>query len=324
VQRWSDCPTEITSEKPYDERATLIGATVSAADPGEMIRADTFARDSLIVAINFRTSCPAACDISFRTRRTALKLFIDRLLLQQFQRRDKNGHAYTQNTVHPADMPEFVGIGQMSDRSARISPLKQVIAMRGMAILLALVILGCGRGPLLPGDVPELQSLTVAQARLVAERKGNLYFRRLTALSSEAAEALAKHEGLLSLNGLTTLSDAAVAALATHQGGLFLDGLTALTDEQAEVLAKHRGELHLKGLTELSDAQATSLAKHRGGFLALDGLTSLSQTAAERLATHEGALSLNGLTTLSEKALKALRRNVDILLPDPFGRSVRR
>jgi hypothetical protein len=82
--------------------------------------------------------------------------------------------------------------------------------------------------------------------------------------------------------------------------------------------------LHLKGLTELSDTQATSLAKHRGGFLALDGLTALSQTAAERLATHEGALSLNGLTTLSDKALKALRRNVDILLPDPFGRSVRR
>lgn len=118
---------EITSEKPYDERATLIGATVSAADPGEMIRADTFARDSLIVAINFRTSCPAACDISFRTRRTALKLFIDRLLLQQFQRRDKNGHAYTQNTVHPADMPEFVGIGQMSavPRHEKIAAMKR-------------------------------------------------------------------------------------------------------------------------------------------------------------------------------------------------------
>ena len=79
-----------------------------------MIRPTSFSRAALIVAINRRTSCPAAFDISALTRRTSVKLFIAGLLLQHFQRGNESGVANPEDTIHATDMPEFIGVCQMA------------------------------------------------------------------------------------------------------------------------------------------------------------------------------------------------------------------
>ena len=77
-----------------------------------MIRPTSLSRAALIVAINRRTSCPAAFDISALIRRTSVKLFIGGLLLQHFQRGNEDGVADPEDTIHAPDMPKFVGVCQ--------------------------------------------------------------------------------------------------------------------------------------------------------------------------------------------------------------------
>ena len=151
-------------------------------------------------------------------------------------------------------------------------------------------------------------SITVRQAKALAQREGKLSLNGLTTLSDEAAKALARHAGDLGLSGLTTLSNEAAKALAQHNGRLYLDGLTTLSDEAAKALSRHDGLLFLDGLTKLSDEAAKALSRHED-WLLLNGLTTLSDEAAKALAQHEGWLSLNGLTTLSDEAAKALARH---------------
>ena len=74
----------------------------------------------------------------------------------------------------------------------------------------------------LPQDTNEIKSLTVEQAKALAQHKGSLSLNGLTTLSVEAAKALAQHKGDLDLNGLTTLSVEVAMALALHNGSLGL------------------------------------------------------------------------------------------------------
>lgn len=102
-----------------------------------MILATTVARDLLIMAINLRISCPAAFDISLLTRRTSLTLFIGGLLLKEFQRGHENRIPYSKNSVHPTDMPEFVGICQMPTipSDEKITPVKRCRSqMQGISL----------------------------------------------------------------------------------------------------------------------------------------------------------------------------------------------
>ena len=48
-------------------------------------------------------------------------------------------------------------------------------------------------------------------------------------------------------------------------------------------------------------------------------LTELSEEQAKALAQRKGWLYLRGLTELSDEAIKALRANPDIRLPDEFA-----
>ena len=110
--------------------------------------------------------------------------------------------------------------------------------MRRAACVMALLttLCGCESSPQLPNDTIEIKTLTVAQAKALAQHKGDLLVNGLTTISDEAAKALAQHKGMLVLNGLTTLSDEAAKALAQHEGGLFLFGLSSLSDEAAKAL----------------------------------------------------------------------------------------
>ena len=80
-------------------------------------------------------------------------------------------------------------------------------------LAVAVLITGVAVGQELPKDTNEIKTLTVQQAK-----------------------ALAQHKGYLSLDGLTSLTDAAAKALSQHEGDLSLDGLTTLSDEQAKAL----------------------------------------------------------------------------------------
>ena len=68
----------------------------------------------------------------------------------------------------------------------------------------------------LPQDTNEIKSLTVEQAKALAQHKGSLSLNGLTTLSVEAARALAQNKGWLRLNGLTTLSAKAAASLRAN------------------------------------------------------------------------------------------------------------
>jgi hypothetical protein len=182
-------------------------------------------------------------------------------------------------------------------------------------------------GQELPQNTDEIGTLTVEQAKALAQHYGELRLNGITTLSPEVAKELTQHCGRLHLNGITELSVEAATALAQHKGFLHLDGLTTLSVEAAEALshqcdglslnrlttlspevakalAQHYGGLHLNGITKLSVEAATALSQY-DGWLHLDGLAKLSPEAAEALLQHKGELSLKRLTTLSPKAAKA-------------------
>ena len=202
----------------------------------------------------------------------------------------------------------------------------------------------------LPKDTNEIESLTVEQARKLAETfpgvviqvtvaketlewSNCLPLNGLKKLDSDVAQALAGYsKGPLVLNGLTSLSDEAAKALAQHKGSLYLNGLTTLSDEAATALAQYEGRLELNGLTTLSAEAATALAASMswdGNLPSLAALDSPDSVAiAKALATRKGPLSLPNLKKISPKTLSALLEKEDIdiplietleLIPEPDG-----
>ncbi len=79
--------------------------------------------------------------------------------------------------------------------------------MRFVALILMAALCGVTCVPdELPKDTNEIKTLTVEQAKALAQHKYELSLNGLTTLSDEAAKVLAKHEGVLYLEGPTTLS----------------------------------------------------------------------------------------------------------------------
>ena len=159
-------------------------------------------------------------------------------------------------------------------------------------------------------EMGKLESLTVEQAKTLAQHDGWLSLDRLTMLSEEAAKELAQHNGdLLSLNGLTVLEDAAATALSQHRGQLSLTGLTTLSAVTAKALA--------------------TAASWNGFLPRLTAFESADSVAiAQALATTKGPLKLPNLKKISPKTLSALieKRDVDFplietleLIPEPDG-----
>ena len=121
-------------------------------------------------------------------------------------------------------------------------------------------------------DTNEIKSLTVEEAKRLAEFKGDW----------------------LVLNGLTKLDADTAKALAAFKGQVLqLDGLTALNADTAKALAEFKGQvLHLDSLTTLDTDTAKALAEFKGSGLSLDGLTTLDADTAKALAKFEGRVSL--------------------------------
>lgn len=153
-----------------------------------------------------------------------------------------------------------------------------------------------------------LASLSVDEAKALANIKGTLFLDGLTDISSQVASALSRHRGQLYLRGLTELSDQVAEALAGHKGGMTFDGVAEMSDKTIELLARSEGGLDLNGLTELSNKAAKALGKHNGGIY-LKGLTKISDAAAEELGNNAGyALRLPGLTEISDNVAKGLAK----------------
>lgn len=97
-------------------------------------------------------------------------------------------------------------------------------------------ITACLQG--MPQD-SEIKDITVAQARMLAARDGDLYLDGLTSLCCEVAEALAEHEGDLVLQGVATLRENVAEALAKHKGRMTFQGLNTLSDRAASALCEN-------------------------------------------------------------------------------------
>lgn len=91
-----------------------------------MIREATFSLVSLMAAINRRISCPAACDISLRTRRISWMLFIGGLFVQEFQGSHENRISNSQAGVDTLDVSKLVGIRQVPTvpRDEKVTPVE--------------------------------------------------------------------------------------------------------------------------------------------------------------------------------------------------------
>jgi hypothetical protein len=182
----------------------------------------------------------------------------------------------------------------------------------------------------LPYDTEALETLTIAQAALLAARAGDLSLDGLTEISDEVAEILSHHVGgSLSLNNITTLSETA-AALARHEGDVDLQALTRLTSEAlaaklaistdlwnlAEitpeaarvVVAADSPWSMFDGLEDLSVETAAAFA-HSRSTLSFGGLRALSDDVATALVPHEGCLCLGGLAALSVDTARILAQH---------------
>lgn len=211
------------------------------------------------------------------------------------------------------------------------------------ALAVAVLISGVAVGQELPRDTNELTTLTVKQAKALAERKGGLDLDSLTTLSDEVAHVLSQHKGNLSLNGLAALSGESARALAQHEGLILsLDGLSTLSDEAAVELAQYRGRrLVLNGLENLSDKAAEALQQlpdvelpgrfrwtpvgkgsviqveyarmmvpqHRDVFLPLQKWQALAPGAADVLCRHRGpGMNLSDVSRIGVRDATALAK----------------
>ena len=94
----------------------------------------------------------------------------------------------------------------------------------------------------------DLQSLSPAAARELANCNSDLSFYGLKSLNPTIARALAGHRGCLYLNGLRTLTLGTAKALSLHAGPLLsLEGLKELTPAAEKALQCHQGILRVGG-----------------------------------------------------------------------------
>jgi len=183
-------------------------------------------------------------------------------------------------------------------------------------------------------DLGDRDAVSVAEAELVAEHRGDVSLDGLTTLPAETAAVLARHGiGMLSLDGLKTLDTDVASALAAKPGWLVLDGVTKIEEVAEEKQQLAFGSIlgrmgmnpfaprppepgdameaplpdDVSTLTSLTVEQAKALKR---SFSAgnLGGLTELTPEVAEVLSTSEyiNVMDLSGLTSLSPDAARAL------------------
>jgi hypothetical protein len=181
--------------------------------------------------------------------------------------------------------------------------------------------------------VDGLVGLDPHTARLLAGFKGvRLTLNGLESLDADTARALAAYEGEeLHLNGLKKLGDDVAEALAACGcRGITLGGLATIDELAADRLAEYRkGWLSLPRVmaalgrgVPLTPATARLVcgcangperAVELGNVVALDAREAVE--IAGILATAKGSLSLPQLKKISPKALTALARKENLLIP---------
>jgi hypothetical protein len=155
-----------------------------------------------------------------------------------------------------------------------------------------------------------LEALPEGSGDLLAEKKCELHFDRMRAISPELAAWLADDERV-NLAGLRTLPVAVARELAKATGTIMLDGLEILDVDAARALAASQGTIHLGGLARLTADVAAALASGQAG-LELPAVQQLDVDVVRALAAHEENLSL-GIESLAPEvavALAACRANV--------------
>ena len=228
-----------------------------------------------------------------------------------------------QPTIHPGDtLGTLATLGP--EAAAGLATLDVDVALGGLETLDAPPLarkLAQQRDPGLVG----LRRLSVAAARALATRSGDLQLPALDGFTgpdaTAVAAALARKPGLLSLPGIHHLDVDVAEALAAHRGPLWLPGLEHVDDEVARALARHDGPLDLSGLVTLeSPTLAAKLAADAGGagltlrrLKAFTGRESVAVAAA--LARTRGELALPGLVCISPQTLTALVAKQDVKIP---------
>jgi hypothetical protein len=169
-----------------------------------------------------------------------------------------------------------------------------------------------------PKDTYKIKSLTVEEAkRLVKEFKGvEVQFECLDDRTVELRNSLP-------LNGLKKLDHEVAQVLTGYKTGpLILQGLGVIDAATAAALAEFKGKLSLDGLTTIDADSAKALAKFKGSDLYLNGLTTLDTDTAKALAAFsvdapvQSSLHLHGLQRASFGAVRALRQNPHVFIPN--------
>lgn len=175
-------------------------------------------------------------------------------------------------------------------------------------LIIATLLLGCGKSEVSLETVANLDSLTPEQAKvLVNHAAGNNWnITLLKNIHPEQAELLSESPGgALPLTELRELTPATAEILAGFSGALLLDKLNSVSEETAAKLSQHKNFLSLNGLRTLNANVATKLAQHTG-YLCLNGLQTLDATAAAALTSHNGFLSLDGIVEIPTESLIAV------------------
>lgn len=137
------------------------------------------------------------------------------------------------------------------------------------------------------------ETLTVGQARYLADHADRVTLTNLIVLNAQVARELAACS-YLECPSLTFIYPDTARELANVGAALKLPGLTSLDAVSAQFLATQRGHLGLGGLVELEPGVAAVLASHFGS-LNLDGLRIVSADELKQLTKHIGPVNLASL-----------------------------
>ncbi len=167
----------------------------------------------------------------------------------------------------------------------------------------------------LPSDTNTVESLTVEQARKLAEKFPGVE----VSIELPSVGTLPFPHGL-PLNGLTKLDAEIAKALAGFNGRtLALNSLAQFDNTNLNVLAELKGELiYVKGLTVIDADTAAALVADPNwdGRLFVTALESPDSLAiAKILAARAGPVWLPKLKKLSRRTLSALMEKEDLQIP---------
>ena len=162
--------------------------------------------------------------------------------------------------------------------------------------------------------VESARSLSVVQAKALANRHMVLRFKHLQRLDLDAAEALTEGSSRLFMDGLLELKSVPLARKLVVQnqwsdhlgGGLYLPKVYIITPEVAEVLATSGEGVSLYNLDPSSTEVVEKLARGKRHLTLGISAANLTIEAAALLSNFDGRLRLPGIYKLDAQVAHAL------------------